>query len=72
MARLSTMATDIVPLYANSFILFMIVNFTLYVECSVQCTVYALLPRYGLYILFPDILSAFCTFRYFTIDYQRL
>ena len=60
------------PLFANNFILFMIVIFTLYVECSVQCTVYALLPRYGLYTLFPDILSTLCTFYYFTIDYQRL
>ena len=66
------MAADIVLLYANSFILFMIVNFTLYVECRVQYLVHALLPRYGLYILFPDILSALCTFRYFAIDYQRL
>ena len=72
MAKLSTMAADIVPLYANNFILFMIVIFTLYVECCVQCIVYALLHRYGLYILFPDILSALCTFCYFTIDYQRL
>lgn len=72
MAKLSTMAADIVPLYANNFILFMIVIFTLYVECRGLCIVYALLPRYGLYILFPDILSTLCTFCYFTIDYQRL
>lgn len=51
MAKLSTMAADIVPLYANSFILFMIVDFTLYVECRVQYIVQALLPRYSLYTL---------------------
>lgn len=66
------MAADIMPLFANNFILFMIVNFTLYVECRVQYLVHALLPRYGLYTLLSDILSALCTFRYFAIDYQRL
>lgn len=62
MAKLSTMAADIVPLYANNFILFMIVNFTLYVECRVQCIVHALLPRYGLYTLLSDILPTLCAF----------
>lgn len=62
MAKLSTMATDIVLLYANSFILFMIVNFTLYVECKVQYIVHALLPRYGLYTLLSDILPTLCDF----------
>lgn len=62
MAKLSTMAADIVLLYANSFILFMIVNFTLYVECRVQYIVHALLPRYGLYTLLSDILPTLCAF----------
>lgn len=62
MAKLSTMAADIVLLYANSFILFMIVDFTLYVECRVQYIVHALLPRYGLYTLLPDILPTLCAF----------
>lgn len=62
MAKLSTMAADIVLLYANSFILFMIVDFTLYVECRVQYIVHALLPRYGLYTLLSDILPTLCAF----------
>lgn len=56
------MAADIVPLYANNFILFMIVNFTSYVECRVQYLVHALLPRYGLYTLLSDILLTLCAF----------
>lgn len=62
MAKLSTMAADIVPLYANNFILFMIVNFTLYVECRVQYLVHAFSPRYGLYTLLSDILPTLCAF----------